>query len=162
MRRLLSLPVLLILMLLPAAIAGASPPTRQAVPDFEPFVVSGNCAFDVQVVQLRNDEVTATFDDGRQLTTGQLRVELINTASGAAIAVNVSGPVTFTPNADGTFTAIYHGRSLIFPNAPEPEQHIFWVTSGRVVMTVSNDSTVFSLLNVVGSTLDVCAAIGGP
>jgi hypothetical protein len=159
MRRLLTA----LLLATSAALGGTStayadPPVRQDVPDFAPFTLSGRCAFDVQVSQLVNREVTTTFSDGRLVTTGALKVRLANLSPGGrSIDVNVSGPVTYTPNGDGSFTGIFRGRSLIFPNGPEPAQeHIFWVSSGRVVMTVNGDLTVFSLLNVVGTQLDIC------
>jgi hypothetical protein len=163
MRRLLVVVFLMGLALLgPASIARADKPQRQDVPDFEPFIVSGICSFDLRVTQLVNEEVTSTFQDGRQQTTGQLTVRLTNIATGKSIDVNVSGPVTYTPNPDGSFTAVFRGRSLIFPNdpnAPPPQQHIFWVASGRVVMTVSGDFAIFSLVHVVGTTLDVCQTL---
>jgi hypothetical protein len=163
MRRLLVVVFLIGLALLgPASIARADKPQRQDVPDFEPFIVSGICSFDVRVTQLVNEEVTSTFQDGRQQTTGQLRVRLTNIATGKSIDVNVSGPVTYTPNPDGSFTAVFRGRSLIFPNdpnAPPAQQHIFWVASGRVVMTVSGDFAIFSLVHVVGTTLDICQTL---
>jgi len=111
----------------------------------------------VQVSQLANNEVTTTFSDGRLTTTGQLKVRLTNLSTGKFIDVNVSGPSTYTPNGDGTFTGTFGGRSLIYPNSPDPaQQHVFWVSSGRVVMTVNHDLTVFSLVNAVGTQLDVC------
>jgi len=134
--------------------AYADPPVRQEVSDFAPFTLPGRCAFDVQVAQLANNEVATTFTDGRQTVTGTLKVRLSNLSTGRFIDVNVSGPVTYTPNGDGTFTATFRGRSLIFPNVPDPAQeNIFWVASGRVVMTTNSDMTVFSLVNVVGTTL---------
>jgi hypothetical protein len=101
--------------------------------------------------------VTTTFTDGRQTTTGTLRVRLTNLSTGRSIDANVSGLVTYTPNGDRTFTGTFRGRSLIFPNGTDPAQeHIFWVSSGRVVMSVNGDLPVFSLLNVVGTQFDVC------
>lgn len=147
--------VLIVLGTFPATTAHADPPQRMPVAAFDSFAVSGICSFDVEVTQLVNKEMTTTYSDGRQTTTGQLKVRLTNVTNGRSIDVNVSGPSTYTPNPDGTFTAVFRGRSLIFPN-DNPQQHIFWVASGRVVMTVNNNFSIFSLVNVVGTTLDVC------
>jgi hypothetical protein len=145
-----------LLEMFPASVAHADPPKRVPLLDFPPFTVTDICTFDVLVTQLTNNEVTTIYEDGRQTTTGQLKVRLTNidTNPNRSIDVNISGPVTFTLK-DGSYTAVYRGR---FPN-DKPEQGIFWVASGRVVMTVNQSMTIFSLVNVVGTTLDVWEAL---
>ena len=151
---------IILLTILAAAVfvstAVGDPPTRQPVAyPSEPFVLGDFCGFPVQATILQNSQTQTVYQDGRQTVTGALKVRLTNTQNGKSIDSNISGPVKFTPNADGSFTAVFGGRSLIFPN----DMNVMFISSGRVIMRVNRDMTFFSLLSVTGTTFDVCAAL---
>ena len=156
MKHLIKVVILSILVgLFPSTIALAdTKPIRKDVS--APFVmtVENVCSFPVEITSLANNEVLTIYSDGRRTVTGRLTVRLTNVNTGKSIDVNVSGPVTFTPTDDG-FTAVFRGRSLIFPNGT----NLFFISSGRTIMTVNQDMTFFTLLSVTGSTFDVCAAL---
>jgi hypothetical protein len=151
---------IILLTILAAAVfvstAVGDPPTRQPVAyPSEPFVLGDFCGFPVQATILQNNQTQTVYQDGRQTVTGTLKVRLTNTQNGKSFDSNISGPVIFTPNADGSFTAVFGGRSLIFPN----DMNVMFISAGRVIMRVNRDMTFFSLLSVTGTTFDVCAAL---
>jgi hypothetical protein len=136
--------------------AVGDPPTRSPVVyPSEPFVLGDFCGFPVQATILANNQTQTVYSDGRQTVRGTLKVRLTNTTNDKSIDANISGPVTFTPNGDGSFTAVFGGRSLIFPN----DMNVMFISSGRVIMRVNREMTFFSLMSVVGTTFDVCAAL---
>jgi hypothetical protein len=157
MRYLIRVVILTFLMgLFPSSIALAddAKPIRQDVSAPFQFTLENVCSFPVEITSLANKEVLTIYSDGRRTVTGQLKVRLTNVTTGQSIDANISGPVTFTPTSDG-FTAVFRGRSLIFPNGTD----LLFISSGRTIMTISPDMTFFTLLSVTGSTFDVCAAL---
>jgi hypothetical protein len=154
-------------MIFAAAPAQADKPTKIPAPVTPTEItVTGTdkggigCPFDVKITPLENKEKTTIFSDGRQLVTGTFKVRLTRLDTGKSVDVNASGPGTFTPNEDGSFTGVFKGRSLIFPNGPEgPASHLFLVTSGRTIMIVNKDFTSFTLLNMIGGSVDLCKAL---
>jgi hypothetical protein len=138
----------------PIALANDAKPIRQDVSSPFQFTLENVCSFPVEISSLANKEVLTIYPDGRQTVTGQLKVQFTNVTTGQSIDANISGPVTFTPTSDG-FTAVFRGRSLIFPNGT----NLLFISSGRTTMTVSPDMTSFTLLSVMGSTFDVCTAL---
>jgi hypothetical protein len=142
--------------------AFADPPTRVDVSAPVDLTLTSFCSFPVHVTSLKNKEVLTIFSSGRQQTTGQLKVQLTNLATGKSINANISGPATLTPNPDGSFAAVFRGRSLIFPNetALSVETSPIFISSGQTTMNVTSDLSSFKLLSVpTGSTVDVCAAL---
>ena len=119
-------------------------------------LLSGDfCGFPVEATILQNNQTVTIHQDGRQRITGALKVQLTNTLNDKSITSNISGPTTFTPNGDGSFTAVFRGRSLIFPN----DMNVMFVSSGRVIMRVNREMTFFSLLSVTGTSFDARAAL---
>jgi hypothetical protein len=146
-----------------AAPAQADKPTRLPAPvtPGDEYTVTENCPFDVKVTPLANKEKTTIFSDGRVLVTGTLKVRLTNLDTGKSVDVNISGPATFTPNEDGSFTGVFKGRTLVFPDdGPGPAAHLFFVSSGRTTMIVNKDFTFFTLQNTIGGSVDICEALG--
>ena len=150
------LPTVLILLSTSTAFA-AGKPERLYAPLPQPLVVSGSCAFDVDVTVIRNNEYTTNFYDAngnlvRQLVNGALVVALTNLQNGHSITVNVSGPGYLTFNADGTILQKTEGQSaLFFPGA-------FWLTSGRFDVLFSPGADPV-LVRSSGNRQDVCAML---
>ena len=116
---------------------------------------NGICSFPVQGTVLQDKEVQTVYSDGRQTITGALKVQFQNSSNGKTVSSNVSGPAFFTPNPDGSFTASFGGRSLIFPNGT----NLLFISSGRTIMSVNSSMTFFTLVSVTGSTFDLCTAL---
>ena len=98
-----------------AAAASADPPTREPLPASDFQFPSDVCGFPVDVTVLTNREFLTTLSNGNLLLTGALKVRLTNANDPSkSIVVNESGPATFTPNGDGTFTVTVRGRAGLF------------------------------------------------
>ena len=150
------LPVVLVLLSTSTAFASGKP-ERIYAPIPQPFVVSGSCSFDVDVIVVKNNEYFINFYDAngnvvRQLVGGSLVVTLTNLSNHHSITVNVSGPAYATFNADGSYVQKYEGLSAIFlPN-------VFILTSGRVDVEYFPDADPV-ILRMSGSQRDVCTLI---
>jgi hypothetical protein len=144
-----------------AAVADTQPvrtPTGNVGGTFDAGVL---CPFPVELTIITDNEVTTTFSDGRQITTGTLRVRVTNLATGESLDANVSGPVLFTPGPDGTATQVYTGNSLFYFSEGQlgpasPAQLV--LTSGPIVLALGAEGNVTST-TFNGTSLDVCAAL---
>jgi hypothetical protein len=152
------------------SVAAAAPPTRQPneLPT-EPFIFTdtlGNnpCSFPVLLEITTNKEVVTTFTRRSGVTsihtTGALKVELTNTATGKSIRRNISGPILATVNPDGSITQIGVGLSLwVFDPGVAPELPRLALTSGRTV-SILGPGTAFRFISLRGTYEDICAALG--
>lgn len=141
--------------------AAGGKPTVEPVP-FPPdgILLPGGvfCAVDVFVEAIRNTEKATTFPadaHGKvvQIVTGQLWVRATNTVTDDSVALNISGPVKYVIEPDGTTTATLLGRSV--PVQPPG----FIVNSGRTVQVTYPDGSS-EILSRSGHAVDVCALLG--
>jgi hypothetical protein len=99
-----------------AAAAKASKPIFIGPAPTPDFVAETSCPFPVLVHTAVNKEVSKMFGDGKVIVTGSLKQTVTNLVNGKSETYNVSGPLTITPNADGTTTFRFEGRTgLLLP-----------------------------------------------
>ena len=116
------------------------------------------CGVDVLVEAIRNTEKALTFpadSDGnvRQIVTGQLWIRVTNTETDESVVLNISGPIKYLIEPDGTNTATLLGRSV--PVQPPG----FIVATGRVIQVTHPDGSS-EILSQRGHSIDVCAVVG--
>ncbi|HET9673272.1 MAG TPA: hypothetical protein VFP31_00560 [Gaiellaceae bacterium] len=140
-------------LLVPAA--AAEMPSREPAPaaDF-----SGQFCkdFRVGVHVVQNKEFFTVFSSGAALITGVLKVEVTNLSTGKTLALNISGPGTFSP--DGS-TAAAHGTWMLFGEAgqmPGPDPGMLLVTGSTSLVFGPAGLTSISTR---GRTEDLCAAL---
>jgi hypothetical protein len=140
-------------------VASATRPVKEFLP-FEGAFLPGICPFDVEIVVTDNKEYSKTFDDGRMLITGKLKVTLINAESGKSLDANISGQGVFRFHEDGSLTLRAHGRWLFFffpgdlgPGAPGQ----MFLNSGRLILNQGPAGS--EIVSRTGRTRDVCAAL---
>src|SRR4051794_21601067 len=147
-----------------APAAQAQPPTRTdiSVPAGTSFVFNDPaadpdtiCEFPLEATFVEDREWQTTFSDGSFVITGALKIRFTNVNSGASIDLNVSGPARGTPNADGSYTEAFAGRSLIFPTGT----NLMMLTSGRTVMTFDPTVGSYGLVSAAGASFDICSAL---
>ena len=148
------------------ALAPAAGAASKRVPVANPdFTTTTACSFPVAFHALVNNEYQTTTPqpDGTTLIKieGSLFATLTNGNTGKSITVNISGPGTFTINADGSSSSTFRGRSLFFFGAAA--QTSFGVpgillTSGLVNFT-QDSSGNFTSFAPNGSSTDECAAL---
>lgn len=93
-----------------APTALADKPVKEPAP-FGEFTGQYCEDFAVRIVATTDQETMKTFSDGSAMITGSLKVDVTNLENGKTIALNISGPATFT--ADGAML-IGTGRWLFF------------------------------------------------
>jgi hypothetical protein len=151
------------------SVAAADPPTREPnLLPTEPFIFTdtlGNnpCSFPVLLEITVNKEVLTTFTRKSGVTsihtTGALKVELTNTATGTSIRRNISGPILATVNPDGSLTQIGVGPALwVFDPGVAPELPRLVITRGRSV-SILGPGTAFEFISRQGTYEDICAAL---
>lgn len=106
MRRVFALLVVVAAVVVPTAQAGKPIITPVQAGDF----VFTTCGFDIAVHVTVNDATVKTFSDGRVLVTGPVAAQF--SANGKSVTLNVSGPTTITPAADGSVTIIGRGLGI--------------------------------------------------
>src|SRR5262249_13698959 len=137
------------LALVPAAAAGQ--PAKDSFTQ-DSFVISGSCAFDVNLDVVAGKESVKTFSDGRQLITGQLKVQLTNTDNPQkSLTVNISGPGFAALNAPSTATS--RGSSL----GPVPGQLL--LVHGRVQLDLDADGNLTGFTITSASAAALCPAL---
>jgi hypothetical protein len=111
---------------------------------------------------LANKEFATTFNDGRQLITGTLKVRLTNLDDPSkSLTVNISGPRVVRVTEQGVFTLKATGRWLFFffPGDFGPgEPGLMVITTGRAILRIDAEGD-FSFSHPRGTTADVCAAL---
>ena len=135
--------------------AAADPPSREFAPaaDFSGQFCKG---FRVGVHVTQNKEYFTVFGSGAALITGVLKVEVTNLSTGKTLALNISGPGTFSP--DGS-TAAAHGTWMLFGEAgqlPGPDPGMLLVTGSTSLVFGPVGLTSIS---VRGKTDDLCAML---
>jgi hypothetical protein len=113
MRRGLVIALAAVVATLSAPTALADKPVKTPAP-FGEFTGQFCEDFAVRIVATTDQETQKVFSDGSVMITGSLKVDVTNLENRKAIALNISGPGTFT--ADGT-TLIGTGRWLLFGEA---------------------------------------------
>jgi hypothetical protein len=106
MRSFLVLLVVLAAVAVPAAQAGKPIVSPAPAEDH----VDTTCGFAIAVHVTVNGETAKEFSNGKVLITGPLAAQF--SANGKSITLNVSGPTTVTPTADGSVTIIGHGVGI--------------------------------------------------
>jgi hypothetical protein len=140
-------------------VASATRPIREFVPA-EDFALDGICPFTVAVEIMANKEYSTTFNDGRVLITGTLKLRLTNASTGASLLVNASGPGLFTFKDDGSLRLRARGNWFFFflPGELGPgEPGRAFLNSGVVVLNAGPDG--IDIVRQTGQMTDVCAAL---
>jgi hypothetical protein len=140
-------------MVQPALGAG---PTREPVPsDPLSFPAGVVCDFPVLIEAERNNATIKTFANGRLFITGQFVTRVTNTSPGGrSITFNNSGPLTVTPNADGSVDLMVRGQSLLYFFAEDIGGRRLLRMTGLVRETLSATVTAFS--HTGGTTENLC------
>ncbi|MEP7040608.1 MAG: hypothetical protein ABI864_03440 [Chloroflexota bacterium] len=99
-----------------ASTAAAAKPDRYSS-NLEGFVLSGVCAFDIQLDILidRSHEIDFYDRNGNLLRSqynGSIWISMTNVETGQSIVLNVGGPASDVYNADGTITTTFLGLGL--------------------------------------------------
>lgn len=125
------------------------------------------CACDGFDLQLDSSGVPhikeIVFKDGRYFALGKgPTLTITNLATGAAVSLRGNGSnAQYSPGPDGTTTLVLTGHNVIvqFPTdvPPGPATTLY---VGRVVYTIDSAGT-WTLMRSSGTTLDICAALGG-
>ncbi len=138
----------------------------------QPSPLPGACGEDFPLTfeVLENNLKETTFIRGDEtivLTTGALKIRLVNTDSGEAIVRNISGPVELTYHADGSVTQVANGPSFtVLEDDVErgglPVGAV--ITYGRVVSrfeegTPGGPLLGFSVVSVSGRYESVCSTL---
>jgi hypothetical protein len=147
-----------------AAGAAADPPQKVPVPPLGDFTLSGVCPFDVGVHTTAQNNHTRLYANGVFAGEGLLMVELKNLKSGTTMAVNISGPGRFIPNADGTTSVRVEGRNLVFffpDQLAAGAPGALFLTKGLATETVDSATGVplQGSFATASSATDLCAAL---
>jgi hypothetical protein len=144
----------------PPAFAGGKPTVSPVPFPPEGILLPGGvfCDADILVEAIRNTEKATTFPadaNGNvvQIVTGQLWIEVTNLDSNASVVLNISGPIKYLIEPDGTTTATLLGRSV----PVQPPGLI--VNSGRTIQVTHPDGSS-EILSRRGHVIDVCALVG--
>ena len=149
------------LLLLFTASAHAAKPQRIPPPDqlldltFDAGLV---CPFALRYQELVNNETTTLLGNGRRRVNGAYEVRLTNTATGASIDVNASGPQFFTDSGDIEM-AVLPGRQLflLFPtDAGGPGA---FLATGHSTLTRDFAAARITSVSLGGHVTDLCAAL---
>jgi hypothetical protein len=143
-----------------APTASATRPFRDFVPNAD-TVISGVCSFEVELHVIQNNEYALVFDDGHVIVTGLLTVRLTNLSDPTkSIVLNISGPGTFTPTADGGLVLSADGPWLFFFMADDlysGSPAIFVFSRGH--STLSFDGSGTGTFTPARNSTDICAAL---
>jgi hypothetical protein len=159
-KRLIAIPLVVVLALLLVPATSASKPVREPLPAAD-FTLEDVCSFDVLLEVTTNKEFITTFSNGRQLITGAFRVRVTNVESDESLDLNIPGPGALTENADGSLTLESHGPWLLwfFPGdlGPGSPGQLF-VNNGNFVQTFQPGGAVM-IDKQTGTQTDICAAL---
>jgi hypothetical protein len=149
-------------------LAGAFASTASA--DVSTFPAGTHCSFALQVETIVDNSKAALVSpkadgDLRVIVTGRVVQRLTNLENGNSLEVNVSGPVFFTFHPDGTFDAVFAGRSELglFPS-DIPAGPIDLLNSGRLIVEAvlggqHNGGLQAVVQAQTGHAEDLCAAL---
>jgi hypothetical protein len=147
------------IILMPTA-AHATAPTREPV-EFEDFVLTDHCTFDILVEIVFNNEVLTTYYDAngevvRQSVTGALKVRLTNQeAPEHSVFLNISGAGQYRFLSDGSTELLGTGAWLHFGITNLPGALL--LTHGRFTAIIS-DEGIF-LTELPNNVQDACALL---
>lgn len=151
--------------MLSASGAAAGPPERVEIPDeaFEDFTIdAGPCEFAVAIHVVAHDLHTITFFDDqgnpvREITEGQLVVQMTNADTNTSVVRNVSGPAFFTFE-DRIRVATGPALFWFFPGELGPgSPGAFFINYGRIVQRLGETTET---LSQSGIQEDLCATLG--
>jgi hypothetical protein len=148
---------------LPAAATAAGRPLRTPIPIGPESAPAGAvCPFAVSLVPVVNNAYNLTYPpdangDIRQISTGNVVVQIMNDETGKTISLNVSGPVITVTHPDGSATITLQGPTFLADLIPPVPG--FFLVDGRTVLnqSPSGDQTLVSFNGRV--KLDICAAL---
>ena len=162
MRHVAAVAISLIYLLAAASSASADPPTRFPLGPTN-GTLEGVCPFPIGFEDLQNTQVVTVFSDGRMTVTGAFKSRVTNLSTGEFVDLNAPGPITITPNPDGTLTVRGRGKTLFyfFPGDLGPgEPGALLYMTGFVVERVSGDfSALLSFQHQGGTTEDLCTTL---
>jgi hypothetical protein len=162
-RSALALAIAIALMASSASAVLAGKPTREPSPSPVAFDLSGFCAFTVHVDTLADNETAITYvgRDGQPTftrVTGHLVTRVTNVSTGKSAVLNISGPGTFSPLADGTTRVIGTGNWLLYLSTTDAGGPGIWWTHGRFTILVDGEGTIIQTA-LPSSKIDVCALL---
>jgi hypothetical protein len=161
MKRLILILTTASIMLALVPVASADKPTREFLPT-EGLVIEGICPFAVDIHILANNAFLTTFSDGRQLTSGTLKVRLTNLDDPSkSLDVNISGPGVARVTEEGEFVLKATGRWLFFffPGDLGPrDPGLLVITTGLAIQRFDAEGNA-SFTHRTGTTTDVCTAL---
>jgi hypothetical protein len=111
------------LLLLTVQSASADKPFRIPVVVEGPLILSGSCSFDVRLDVVKQTQKIIVFSDGRVTINGNWVTRVTNLSDPSkTIVFESSGPLFYTPNADGTTTVKGTGTNVwyFFANQTAP------------------------------------------
>lgn len=149
----------LVLLLGMVGTAAAMPPDRYPPGEEATFVISDACSFDVLLEDLWFNSATTVFYDQegnerRIFSSGAIKSRLTNMDSGRFIDVNISGPGSFEPQADGSLLLSGGGPWLLFDLYVD-ELPALALVHGRTELLIDPDGNV-EVVSVNGNVEDVC------
>jgi hypothetical protein len=161
--------MMIALVLLAAAVAvpaaTATPPIKVPVLAPEDFQLDGVCSFSIGFHVLVNRETQTTFSDGTILITGSFTDQITNLSDPTKSLIdNNSGPITETPNADGSVISVKvtgQGALFFFPGQLGPgSPGQLLLTNGLFQEQVDANGIVPGSVSYRGKTpTDVCIAL---
>ena len=121
------------------------------------------CPFEVTAEPVREDlRVRYHYDAGGNVdgyeASGQLVGRITNSATGASVVRNLSGPGTITFNPDGSYDAVVSGDFLVFFLAQDSPSNELLLLSGHTVLhgAPSGEKT---LVSTDGHTENLCETL---
>jgi hypothetical protein len=92
----------------------ADKPTRFPLPATPSQMSADICGFPVDFVPLQNKEYGKVFSNGVFAINGVFKAQFTNVETEKTITLNISGPLKFTPQPDGTTLVTGTGGQAIF------------------------------------------------
>jgi hypothetical protein len=141
--------------------ASAAKPERLPPPSelFDTTFDAGTiCPFELHYQELVNNETTTVLSDTQRRVTGAYKARLTNTATGATLDVNASGPQFFTDIGD-IETAVLPGPQLFLLGGTDVNGPGAFLIRGRTTTTRDLAEGSITAMHVTGRTTDLCAAL---
>ena len=159
-------PALILVLSLGVSPAAAAGPPEHVFFMAEPveFLPGDVCEFGVLAEPIRSRGHQATFPEDADGTvqvriTGKWFVRVTNTATGASVVRNMTGPVDYWFYADGTAASLNRGHSLGYLFSFEEGGPALWYQSGPILWAVDTDG-LFSVVRQRGVSEDLCQTLG--
>jgi hypothetical protein len=145
-----------VLTLLLAGAALADKPVRTPAPPAEDATIEGACDFPVALEVLKDNVFETSFSDGRQRTSGAIRVRLTNVDSGTSLVANASGPAWVT-ETETTVEFFGQGSTVLFMfPTDEPASGVF-LYQGNLHSVFDVASGSFTVASSTNPPRDLCA-----